>query len=42
MLALEPIVVAFGLWLAKHHEKTLVEDAARPSQRRVGSPAHSL
>ena len=42
MVTLEPIVVAFSLWLAKNHKKTLADDKARPSQRRVGSPAHSL
>jgi GT2 family glycosyltransferase len=42
MLALEPIVVALGLWLAKSHEKTLVEDTGRSPQRRVSNPAHSL
>ncbi|WP_340691995.1 glycosyltransferase family 2 protein [Hyphomonas sp.] len=42
MRALEPVVVAWSLWLAKRHEKTLVEDVANTPQRRIGNPAHSL
>lgn len=42
ILTLEPIVVAIGSWLAKKHEKTLVQETARATPRKVASPAHSL
>ncbi len=42
IMVLEPVVVAIGSWMAKKHEKTLLNDPARAARRQVQTPAHSL